>query len=299
MSIDKITQSAIAISEVLTEAQINTRASQERVRRQTKPKKALNTFKVGDRVWRQNIRSQQRKGGKLEANFIGPYTITLLEGKSADLVDERGVKFPKINVDHLRLHVEELPRIPHKLTPSSSSASVPVVFASSSSPASPPPEPELAPTYSAPASPPLEPELPPACSSPASPQSVHVVSSAPPYPACPPPEQELPPTYSAPASPPLEPEWPPACSSPASTPPEPEWPPACSSPASPQSVHVISSAPSSPVSPPPVHATASSGVVTSLGSNSSDIESRMYLNNNLDSYKKTRFNLQCVNKRSK
>ncbi len=68
MSIDKITESAIAISEVLTEAQINTRASQERVRRQTKPKKALNTFKVGDRVWRQNIRSQQRKGDKLEAN---------------------------------------------------------------------------------------------------------------------------------------------------------------------------------------------------------------------------------------
>ncbi len=109
MSIDEITESAIAISEVLTEAQINTRASQERVRRQTKPKKALNTFKVVDRVWRQNIRSQKRKGGKLEANFIGPYTITLLEGKCADLV----VKFPKINVDHLRLHVEELPRIPH------------------------------------------------------------------------------------------------------------------------------------------------------------------------------------------
>ncbi len=76
-SVEELTESAIAISEVLTEAHANTRASQERVRQQTKQKKGLNKFKVGDREWRQNIRSQQRKGGKLEANFLGPYTVTI------------------------------------------------------------------------------------------------------------------------------------------------------------------------------------------------------------------------------
>ncbi len=59
LSVEELTESAIAISEVLTEAHANTRASQERVRRQTKQRKALNKFKVGDRVWRQNIRSRQ------------------------------------------------------------------------------------------------------------------------------------------------------------------------------------------------------------------------------------------------
>ncbi|KAL3047982.1 hypothetical protein OYC64_022027 [Pagothenia borchgrevinki] len=32
-------------------------------------------FRVGDQVWRQNVRSQQRKGGKLEANFLGPFKL--------------------------------------------------------------------------------------------------------------------------------------------------------------------------------------------------------------------------------
>ncbi|RXN06211.1 myosin-1 isoform X3 [Labeo rohita] len=50
LSIEEMTESAIAISEALTEARINTRASQERIRRQTKDKKGLNKFKVGDRV---------------------------------------------------------------------------------------------------------------------------------------------------------------------------------------------------------------------------------------------------------
>lgn len=36
LSVEELTESAIAISEVLTEAHANTRASQERVRQQTK-----------------------------------------------------------------------------------------------------------------------------------------------------------------------------------------------------------------------------------------------------------------------
>ncbi|RXN34375.1 myosin-1 isoform X3 [Labeo rohita] len=189
LSIEEMTESAIAISEALTEARINTRASQERIRRQTKDKKGLNKFKVGDRVWRKNIRSQQRKGGKLEANFLGPYIIILLEDKSADLVDERGVTFPKINVDHLRLHVEELPRIPHKLKSSSQSASVPVAFASATSPASallvsPGP---ASPVSLGPASPVSALPVSPGPTSPVSPTSVNVVSSAPSSPASAPP----------------------------------------------------------------------------------------------------------------
>ncbi|XDV11184.1 hypothetical protein PO909_000192 [Leuciscus waleckii] len=189
MSVEQLTESAIAMSEVLNEAHTNTRASQERVRQQSKQKKAQKEFKVGDKVWRKNIRSQQRKGGKLEANFLGPYTITKLEGKSADLEDEGGVKFPRINVDHLRLHVEEQPRIPHKIK--SSPPPLPVVSTGPSSTASPP----LLPGPSSPASPP--PPLP-GPSSPASPPLLPGPSS----PGSPPPPFSGP---SSPASPPLLP----------------------------------------------------------------------------------------------
>ena len=37
-------------------------------------------FEVGDKVWRQNIPSQQRKGGTLDAGVPGPYTI---QGKNS------------------------------------------------------------------------------------------------------------------------------------------------------------------------------------------------------------------------
>ena len=60
------------------------------------------TFVVGDKVWRQNIRSQQRKGGKLASNFLGPFTITALEGKSADLLGDNGAVLKKVSTDHLR-----------------------------------------------------------------------------------------------------------------------------------------------------------------------------------------------------
>ncbi|KAI7790211.1 putative gypsy retrotransposon integrase-like protein 1-like [Triplophysa rosa] len=42
-------------------------------------------FKIGNKVLRLNTRSQQRKGGKLEPNWLGPYTIVAIHGKSADL----------------------------------------------------------------------------------------------------------------------------------------------------------------------------------------------------------------------
>lgn len=137
LSIEKVTESAIKMSEILKEAESNMAASQERVRKQKK--RPLSKFNVGDKVWRQNIRMEQRKGGKLEANFLGPYRVTSSEGKSADLEDEKGVIFPKINIDHLRHCIEQLPRIPHKLrkysqVPSTSTANISSPSPSSSAP---------------------------------------------------------------------------------------------------------------------------------------------------------------------
>ncbi|XP_025763981.1 uncharacterized protein LOC109202383 isoform X2 [Oreochromis niloticus] len=71
-------------------------------------------FKVGDKVLRANIRSQQRKGGKLEANFLGPYIITAIQGKSADLQDSNGTIIPKVNIDQLKLSKDSMPRVPHR-----------------------------------------------------------------------------------------------------------------------------------------------------------------------------------------
>ncbi len=58
-------------------------------------------MQVGDRVLRQNKRSQQRKGGKLDPDFFGPYTVTKVDGKSIDIVDDHGKLFPTVNLDHL------------------------------------------------------------------------------------------------------------------------------------------------------------------------------------------------------
>lgn len=91
-----------------------------------KKKQPLTTFKVGDKVWRRNIRAEQRKGGEHESNYHGPFTITCLEGKSADFEDARGVTFPKINIDHLKHHVDDLPRVPQRLQKPSRPSAVPV-----------------------------------------------------------------------------------------------------------------------------------------------------------------------------
>ncbi len=44
-------------------------------------------FKVGDIVLqKKNVRQEQRKGGKLQADMLGPLKIIMLEGESADFV---------------------------------------------------------------------------------------------------------------------------------------------------------------------------------------------------------------------
>lgn len=72
-------------------------------------------FSVGQKVLRKNIRTQQRKGGKLERSWLGPYEIVHLKDKSADLRDEKGSIYPKISTDHLKSFKENTPRLPHRL----------------------------------------------------------------------------------------------------------------------------------------------------------------------------------------
>ena len=69
------------------------------------------------RVLRKNICMQQRKGGKLERTWLGPYIIKKLENKSADLRDDKGRQHPKINTDHLKPFTDPTPRIPHRIQP--------------------------------------------------------------------------------------------------------------------------------------------------------------------------------------
>ncbi|MEQ2226282.1 hypothetical protein ILYODFUR_025910 [Ilyodon furcidens] len=97
------------------------------------------------KVWQLNVRSQQRKGGKLDPNYLGPYTIVSITGKSVDLQDNQGVIKHKINMDHLMLHSEEKPRIPRKTyevpslstSPQVSSLASPASTAPSTVPAAP------------------------------------------------------------------------------------------------------------------------------------------------------------------
>ncbi|XP_039898953.1 transcription initiation factor TFIID subunit 4-like [Simochromis diagramma] len=87
--------------------------AQEKTKGKIKMMKRDVVFKVGDKVLRANI-SQQRKGGKLEANFLGPYIITAIQGKSADLQDSNGTIIPKVNIDQLKLSKDSMPRVPHR-----------------------------------------------------------------------------------------------------------------------------------------------------------------------------------------
>ena len=61
----------------------------------------VDNFKVRELVPQNNIMKELQKGGKPEANLLGPLTISKLEGKSADLVNQRGKKKIKINIDQL------------------------------------------------------------------------------------------------------------------------------------------------------------------------------------------------------
>uniref|UniRef100_A0AAQ6IJ74 Integrase catalytic domain-containing protein n=1 Tax=Anabas testudineus TaxID=64144 RepID=A0AAQ6IJ74_ANATE len=104
----------------------NVLSVQNKTRRRLMSKTDSVNSVVGDKVLRQNIRSQQRKGGKLEPNFLGPYTVTGVEGKSADLSGDDGTLCKKVNIDHLKHYNIQKPRIPHRIA---ASVSAPLVTA--------------------------------------------------------------------------------------------------------------------------------------------------------------------------
>lgn len=56
------------------------------------------------------MRSQQRKGGKLVPNYLGPYNIAVITGKTVGVVNSQGVTTPKVNIDHLIVFTEEQPQ---------------------------------------------------------------------------------------------------------------------------------------------------------------------------------------------
>nr|XP_055059892.1 histone H3.v1-like [Misgurnus anguillicaudatus] len=121
----------------------NLKKAQKKYTTPKTPKSKHEQFKIGDKVLRLNVRSKQRKGGKLEPNWVGPYIIVAVEGKSADLQSDKQI-FPKINTGHLKPFKKQQPRLPNKIKPQQtfapkandptlSSASTPVL-----TPASPP-----------------------------------------------------------------------------------------------------------------------------------------------------------------
>ncbi|KAM9828334.1 uncharacterized protein ACBT44_022005 isoform 1-T3 [Syngnathus typhle] len=178
------------------------RKAQEKTRHPKTTSGTTPTVHIGDLVLRQNIRSQQRKGGKLNPNFLGPYKIVAIEGKTADLQDENGALVPKINIDHLKPYKENKPRVPHRYENKKGASSW--MTQSPSPPASAPPA--TAPPAAAPPS-----TAPTATAPPASaPPSTAPTATAPPASA---PPASAPPASAPPAS------APPASAPPASAPP--------------------------------------------------------------------------------
>ncbi|XP_041860681.1 cold shock-induced protein TIR1-like [Melanotaenia boesemani] len=90
----------------------NIKKAQDAYKTPKSEKKA--SFNVGEEVLRKNIRSQQRKGGKLDPNWTGPFTIVAIHDKSADLQSETQF-IPKVNIDHLQPFKAQQPRIPHQI----------------------------------------------------------------------------------------------------------------------------------------------------------------------------------------
>ncbi|XP_034541395.1 uncharacterized protein LOC117814249 [Notolabrus celidotus] len=105
---------ASQLKDIHAQVEANILDSQEKVRKRKMSKGEEDNFEVGDRVLRKNIRQEQRKGGKMEPDLLGPFAIVNIEGKSADLLQCNGRTIEKINIDHLKRYVEPQPRIPAK-----------------------------------------------------------------------------------------------------------------------------------------------------------------------------------------
>jgi hypothetical protein len=118
-SVEDVVANAVVSSGIVLKERLDAMVQLNILKKQGKRQKvrSRSAFAVGQRVVRKNIRMQQRKGGKLERTWLGPYTITKLENKSADLRDDKGRQHPKINTDHLKPFTDPTPRIPHRIQP--------------------------------------------------------------------------------------------------------------------------------------------------------------------------------------
>ncbi|XP_026021823.1 probable pathogenesis-related protein ARB_02861 [Astatotilapia calliptera] len=148
----------------------NVKTTQDKIRRGKAERGEEDGFQVGDMVLRKNVRQEQRKGGKLDADMLGPLRIVKLEGKSADLVSGKGKRTVKVNVDQLTHYFQPEERVPAKLK----NLSPPPCQGPSAPPLSPPPcqgpsaPPLSPPPCQGPSAPPLS---PPPCQGPALVQS--------------------------------------------------------------------------------------------------------------------------------
>nr|XP_049611005.1 mucin-1-like [Syngnathus scovelli] len=207
------------------------RKAQEKTRHPKTISGTTPTVHIGDLVLRQNIRSQQRKGGKLNPNFLGPYKIVAIEGKTADLQDENGALVPKINIDHLKPYKENKQRVPHRYENKKG--------ASSWMTQSPSPPASALPATAPPATAPPAAAPPTTASSPTAPPAAAPPSTAP--------SATAPPASSPPATAP-SPTAPPAAAPP-TTAPSPTAPPAAAPPSTaPTATAPLASAP--PVTTP-------------------------------------------------
>lgn len=58
--------------------------------------------------------------------MLGPFTIVNIEGKSVDLVSEKGKATLKVNVDNLTRYIEPEPRLLHKWPKAGATMVIPV-----------------------------------------------------------------------------------------------------------------------------------------------------------------------------
>nr|XP_049579031.1 protein diaphanous homolog 1-like isoform X2 [Syngnathus scovelli]XP_049579032.1 protein diaphanous homolog 1-like isoform X2 [Syngnathus scovelli] len=155
------------------------RKAQEKTRHPKTISGTTPTVHIGDLVLRQNIRSQQRKGGKLNPDFLGPYKIVAIEGKTADLQDENGALVPKINIDHLKPYKENKQRVPHRYENKKEASALPATAPPSTAPSATAP-PASAPPATAPSATAPPPAAPPTTApSPTAPPAAAPPSTAP------------------------------------------------------------------------------------------------------------------------
>ena len=73
----------------------NVAKKQEAVRKRKIQKGEVAVFNIGDQVLIKKVKEQERKGGKMESTFLGPYVVLMVRGKYATLASLN--KYPQEN----------------------------------------------------------------------------------------------------------------------------------------------------------------------------------------------------------